>query len=124
MYHILSIEAGKSVSPEAERAFEKVMFCWRRMGSEPGQLASSMESRASVWLVMGMCVPSVLMLFGSGSWNAESSRAGKWEEDEGRAVGSLGWEIEFWPVMVSPLDKPARMWWEKFVLMAGRTETV
>ena len=39
----------------------------------------------------------------------------------GRAVGSLGWEMEFWPGMVSPLARPAQMWWVKFVLIAGRT---
>ena len=39
-------------------------------------------------------------------------------------MGSLGWEIAFCPGIVSPFGKPAQMWWEKFVFMAGRTETL
>jgi hypothetical protein len=33
-----------------------------------------------------------------------------------------GWEIEFWPVMVSPFARLTEMWWVKLVLIAGRTE--
>jgi len=42
----------------------------------------------------------------------------------GTAVASLGWEIAFWPVMMSPFVKAAHMWWEKFVLRIGRTDVL
>lgn len=38
-----------------------------------------------------------------------------------RAVGSLGWLMAFWPVIVEPSARPADMWWEKLEMMAGRT---
>lgn len=38
-----------------------------------------------------------------------------------RAVGSLGWLIAFWPVMAVPSARPAEMWWEKLLMMEGRT---
>jgi hypothetical protein len=33
-----------------------------------------------------------------------------------------GWEMEFWPVIVSPLARLTEMWCVKLVLMAGSTE--
>jgi hypothetical protein len=43
----------------------------------------------------------------------------------GRAEeGAKGWEMLFWPVMWVPSDRETLMWWEKFVLMAGRTVIV
>ena len=32
-----------------------------------------------------------------------------------------GWEIEFWPVIVVALARPAEMWCVKFVFIAGTT---
>jgi len=39
-----------------------------------------------------------------------------------RAVEMEGWEMEFWPVMVSPFARLTEMWWVKLVFIAGRTE--
>lgn len=40
------------------------------------------------------------------------------------AVGALGCEMAFWPVMVVPLARETLMWCVKFVFMAGRTEVL
>lgn len=48
------------------------------------------------------------------------------EEDVGGALadGAEGCEIEFCPVMTVPSFKPAEMWCEKLLLMAGMTFTL
>ena len=38
-----------------------------------------------------------------------------------RAVTFEGWEIEFWPVIIVALARPAEMWCVKFVFIAGTT---
>jgi len=37
-------------------------------------------------------------------------------------VDIVGWEMEFWPVMMSPFARPTEMWCVKLVLIAGRAE--
>ncbi len=94
MYQIRLIRAGSGSSD----ALEKVMLGWRRVGREPGRLASSI-------------VVSVLCGTSAGCSAIPSFRA----------VGWLGWLMAFWPVIVEPSARPADMWWEKLLMMAGRT---
>lgn len=70
------------------------MYCLRRVGKEPGRLASSMRSCCSVSSI----------------------------SPDSRAVDIDGWDIEFWPVITSPFARPTDMWWVKLVLIAGRTD--
>lgn len=37
--------------------------------------------------------------------------------------GAEGWEMAFWPVIIVPSCKPAEMWCEKLLLIAGITFT-
>jgi hypothetical protein len=67
MYHNLSILAGSSSSS----ALEKVMYCFRSSGREPGRLASSMRSCCSVSSISVGAPPKT------------------------RAVEIEGWDIEF-----------------------------
>ena len=92
------MQAGRGSSD----TLQKAMLGWRRVGSEPGSVASS--------IVVSM--PSVV---GDDGWFV-SSRL-----ELLRAVGALGWLIAFWPVIVLPSARPAEMWWEKLLMMAGRT---
>lgn len=71
------------------------MYCFRKVGRVPGRLASSIAS-----------------------WRSVSS----YSVVVSRAVVSEGCEMLFWPVMTSPLARPAEIWWVKLVLMAGRTD--
>jgi hypothetical protein len=74
------------------------MYCFRSVGNEPGRLASSMRSCSSVSSTSDGAPPNT------------------------RAVEIEGWEMEFWPVMTSPLASPTEMWCVKLVLIAGRTD--
>jgi hypothetical protein len=94
IYHSLSILAGSSSSS----AFEKVMYCFRSSGKDPGRLASSMRSCCSVSSICVGAPPKI------------------------RAVEIEGWDMEFWPVMTSPFARLTLMWCVKLVLMAGRTD--
>lgn len=74
------------------------MYCLRRVGREPGRFASSMRSCSSTSSNSGGAVPY------------------------SSAVDIVGWEMEFWPVMMSPFARPTEMWCVKLVLIAGRAE--
>lgn len=99
MYQIRVMRAGRGFSCCVVVVFEKEMLGVRRVGREPGRVASSIVGLGGGrgGIVFG---GSVLLL---------------------RAVGSLGWLIAFWPVMMVPFAKPAEMWWEKLLMMEGRT---
>lgn len=92
MYHSRAMRAGRSSSS----VLEKSMAGLRRDGKEPGRFASSTLSLSSVDDPCGV--------------------------NEERAVGALGWEMLFWPVMMSLFESETEMWWVKFVFMAGKTE--
>lgn len=80
---------------------ENSMYCRRSVGRLPGRLASSIRSCASV--SVSSAAPLLLLTSGSD-------------------VGSLGCDMAFCPVMTVPSARPAEMWWEKLLLMAGRTD--
>lgn len=95
MYHMREMRAGRGVSV----VFEKMMLGERRVGREPGRVASS---------IVGLLGGGGIVVVG-------------WSLLVTKAVGSLGWLIAFWPVMTVPFARPAEMWWEKFEMMEGRT---
>lgn len=101
MYQSLSIRQGKSSSS----ALEKAMAGFRSVGSVPGILASSTLSCSSVSDFSGLPLGEK-----GGSGTA--------------AVGTLGCEILFCPVMTVPSVKPAAMWQAKLVLRTGKTDIV
>lgn len=80
MYQMRSMREGRSSSS----VLLKMMFCLRRVGKDPGRLASSTKSWSSASCVIG-------------------------EVTSGRAVGSDGWEIAFWPVITVPFARAALM---------------
>ena len=94
MYQIRLMRAGSGSSD----SLEKAMLGWRRVERDPGRLASSIVVSALTEISAGC---SALRSF--------------------NAVGWLGWLIAFWPVMIVPSARPAEMWWEKLLMMAGRT---
>ena len=100
MYQIRFMRAGRGVSV----VFEKMMLGERRVGREPGRVASSIVGLGGG---RGGIVVVVVIV----GWSL-FTRA---------AVGSLGWLIAFWPVMIEPFARPAEMWWEKLEMMEGRT---
>ncbi len=91
MYQIRSMRAGRGCSV----VFEKAMLGVRRVGREPGRVASSIVGLVGGGGIVG--------------WSLF------------RAVGSLGWLIAFWPVMTVPSARPAEIWCEKLLTMEGRT---
>ena len=77
--------------------FVNVIFCWRSTGRDPGQFASSTASNASVGVVAGIRVLSrEVYVWLAHGWSVDWGGGGDGErEDEGKAVGSLGWDMEF-----------------------------
>lgn len=93
----------------------KVMYCFRRVGREPGRLASSTRS----WALSSLERREVgeTGLSGGAEWE------GSVVVEKTSAEGAEGWEMAFWPVITVPSSKPADMWCEKLELIAGITFT-
>ena len=98
MYQMRLMRAGRGFSWVA--VFEKMRLGVRRVGREPGRVASS---------IVGLGGGGGIVVVDGWWWLLL------------RAVGSLGWLIAFWPVMTVLSARPAEMWWEKLLMMEGRT---
>ena len=92
------------------------MFWVRRLGREPGRLASSTRSWSWLWdglIVRGRGVMDLWVV--SNGFGIGVAVPG------GGADGADGCEMAFWPVMTVPSARPAEIWCEKLELMAGMT---
>ena len=114
MYQMRRIEEGSGSS----FVFEKCRFEERRVGREPGRVASSMEWWWSVvgYLPRASGLETSVEVWGFGSDGSglvalllAKMPLGTFRGESRRAVGALGWLIAFWPVMIVPSSSAAEM---------------
>lgn len=103
-------------------SFANSMYCFLRVGSEPGRLASSTLSWAESSRekrrvkVVGDTVSTassscfVTLITGFSAFSTSESDEDESRVEVGGAEGADGWEMEFWPVIMVPSSRPAEMW--------------